>query len=197
MQIKNLSFIICLPLLLLGCSSLKTPQSPSQKFNKIAIAEDIYINLVDIFPLPFKGVYLQQLTSTFANQKHQFSVHLTLDPTSFKAVAFNDIVGQLYTLTWTQETLDWTASSFIPKHIKPHRILADFLMAHLPLKKLQKHLKGAIVTEKNSTRFIRKKNILVREITYATHPQKTLGENVTLKNPNLSYQLEIKTVDLP
>lgn len=196
MTLKTLSFLALFPLLLFGCVGHQTPQALSQKLERISLVEDIYIDLTDLFPLPFKGVYLQQLISTFANQQHQFSVHLTLEPTSFKAVAFNDIAGQLYTLVWTQETLEWTTSSFIPKHIQPHRILADFLMAHLPLKILQKHLQGAIVTEEKGTRFIRKNHKLVREI-ILKDPLKDLGGEIILKNPILPYQLDIKTVMVP
>ena len=194
---KILSLLLCLsPLFFSGCGSLPTPKIPPQKIETITLEKGVFIEIDKLFPLPFEGVYLQRLTSTFKGKTHEFFVHLTLTPNTFKAVAFNDIAGQLYELNWHADTLTWAPSSFIPEHFNPQYILADFLITHLPVKTLQKQLKGATVLETKNKRILQKGDIILREITYGNAVQTPL-KNAHLKNPQHQYDLDIKTVGFP
>ena len=189
-------FLCLLSVFLSSCGSLSPAKKSTQKIEIIALEKDVFIEAGNLFPLPFEGVYLQHLTSTFKNKKHEFSVHLTLSPNAFKAVAFNDIAGQLYELNWQEDSLTWTSSSFIPKHFNPQYILADFLITHLPLETLQKHLKGATAFDTKNKRILQKNDTIVREVIYENSPQNSL-QNARLRNARRHYELHIKTVVLP
>jgi hypothetical protein len=190
------AFFLSSALLLSGCASLLKGPTNAQRINHLSIENAAYLDASSLFPLPLQGVFLQQLTTVFQDRDLSFSVHLTLSPQEFKAVAFNDIVGELYQLNWTPDALTWSASEHLPKQLKPENILSDFLLVSLPLEVLKKHLHGATVAEEKGLRIIRVCNHVVREIKY-TLPLENFWEYIVLKNTKRGYQLTIQTVQLP
>jgi|GEM_PF-4618191 len=190
------AFFLSFLILVSGCTSLpKAPQN-TQKLDRLYIEEDIFLETPSLFPLPFQGVFLQNLTARFQARSHSFSIHLALSPQNFKAVAFNDIAGQLYDLNWNSNALTWSASNYLPKQLKPEKILSDFLLVALPLDTLKKHLHGAIVSEKNGLRVISIGNKTIREIR-RTEPSGLFWKHIVLKNTKRGYELTIQTVELP
>ena len=179
-----------------GCASWSREPQSTQKINRLYIEENVFLETAPLFPLPFQGVFLQNLTARFQGRSLSFSVHLTLSPQTFKAIAFNDIAGQIYDLNWTPTGLKWSASKHLPKHLKPENILSDFLLVSLPLDLLKKHLHGATVAEEKNTRFIRAGNRKIRKIK-RTKPSGLFWKHVILKNPKQGYELTIQTVELP
>lgn len=183
-------------LFLSGCASLKKEPENTQKLNCLSIEKGVFLETDGLFPLPFQGVLLQNITARFQEHSPSFSVHLTLSPQIIKAVAFNDIAGQLYDLEWSPHDLAWSASKYLPKQLKPENILSDFLLVALPLEILKKHLHGATASEENGLRLIRINNKNIREIK-RTEPSGLFWKHIVLKNTKQNYELTIQTVELP
>lgn len=179
-------------------SRIVTTPVPVKKnpLHEVSISPSATLDLAGIWPLEYNGNYLQKIKATAKGKKHSFSMHLNLDETTLEAVAYNDFVGRLYTLKWSENDVIWESSSYVPEIIKPENIIADFLLIHLPIEHLQNRLRSAIVseelTETGKTRIIRNNDIL-RTISYR-EPLGNLWKNVVIDNPVYDYKLVIETV---
>lgn len=187
-----------LSLLLLNvsaCSWLKKT-SVEKDISAIAIDRQTKLDTRHLFPLTMQGEYVQKITTTVKQQHHTFSVYLMITPQQLQATAFNDIAGRLYQLTWQAGHIRWVQSRHIPKALKPEYILADFLLANLPLPQLKDALKGARVYEKingqNKVRVIISQLTVLRTIQYSK-PLGSLWQHVIINNPQLDYTLDIQT----
>lgn len=103
------------------------------------IGETSNLNLDPLWLLPQQGTYLQKVKATIQDQGYTFSLHVTIESKKIDLVAFNDLYGRLYQLTWEPNSLQWSASQHIPEALKPDNIIADFLL------RLDVSLIGAIV----------------------------------------------------
>ncbi len=185
--------LLLFTLSLTGCA---TQQTAPERVTLVSISQTAKLNTMQAWPLKNKGSHLQQVTATANGEKHTFSVYLEIHDRKFEAVAFNDVTGRLYSFTWTPESVSWEASPLIPAEIMPENIIADFLMAHLPLAQLQSALMGASVTElgdgKHVVRTVKNKDT-IRKITYLQKNGNIWG-HLIVENPQIGYKLDIKTV---
>jgi hypothetical protein len=187
---KGLLFVF----LLTGCVS-----HPEDK-QTLSISHRTHLNPAMAWPLREKGQYLQKIKAEIRGEKYTFSVHLTLEDYKLEAIAFNDVYGRLYHLTWTPDKISWVASDTLSEVLQPEYVIADFLLAHLPLDHLQDSLINAEIQEEKegdeSIRLITFKSELLRRISR----YESLGylwERVKIKNPEVGYELDIQTVALP
>ncbi len=184
-----------LSLTLAGCANNILEK---QDLQTVQVCKTAYLN-PDQSWLNASGIYLQRIKTTVQGKPFTFSVHLTLKKDKMEAIAFNDLVGRLYHLTWTPGNISWEASEYIPSILKPDYIIADFLLTYLPSDQLKAVLKGAqLHQEGNSEDNVR--NIISNgEICRKIYRHKSLGalwKKVTLLNQECKYELEIETVRL-
>lgn len=184
-----------LSLFLAGCANNILEKKDIQTAQ---VCKTSYLNL-DQSWLNTSGVYLQRIKTTVKGKPFTFSVHLTLEKGKMEAIAFNDLLGRLYHLTWTPETLSWEASKHIPSLLQPDYIIADFLLTHLPLDQLKTALMAAELRQEgdteNNIREIKSNGEVCRKI-YRHKPLGALWKKVTILNPEWKYELEIETVRL-
>jgi hypothetical protein len=185
---------LLLVLLLTGCVS-----HPEDK-QTLSISQRTRLNPATAWPLRGEGVYLQKITANVRGETHTFSVHLTLEDYKLEAIAFNDIYGRLYHLTWTPEKINWVASDTLSEVLQPEYVIADFLLVHLPLEHLQDSLINTEIQEEKegdeSVRLITFKSELLRRIS-RNESLGYLWERVRIENPEVGYELDIQTVALP
>lgn len=186
--------ILFITLSLIGCTRTRFPQERPY----LALANPtVNLQTAHVWPLAFKGSYLQKITATAKGKKHTFSVYLNLNEQMLESIAYTDMTGRLYKLKWTPEHIIWEGSRYIPSIIKPENIITDFLMIHLPAKELEGLLRGARVFENSEgtgkTRIV-KVNEVIRRITYSKPLGKMWG-HVIIENPVLGYKLAIQTVE--
>jgi len=202
-MLRQTSQIILLLILLtlVSCASAPGFEKNISAISILPISADANLNVSHVGSLGQNGTYLQRITTTINSkqhsEKHSFSVYLTLDNNKLDAIAFNDISGRLYQLTWRANHLEWTRSKYIPATLKPENIMADFLLTHLNRAQLRKSLVGAKVHEETSQhgkiRLIENQSGTLRKIVYANHL--SYGwKNITIINPQLGYTLDIQTV---
>lgn len=182
--------------LLFCLSGCVTPVEQPATLTTVPVSQTVSLTTNKAWPMVQTGTYLQQVTGTAGDEKHTFSILLTLDAETFDAIAYNDIAGRLYHLKWKPNGLAWEANPHIPKVIRPENILADYLLVHLPLKELNESLQGAEAKEQTIGGF-RTRTIsdgeVVRIIKYADPKDKIWGR-VTIENPQYNYVLDIRTV---
>jgi hypothetical protein len=191
--------ILLIALLSLGCAS--TEIVAKKNIATVSLSADTRLIVSRVQPLAIQGAYLQKIKTTFKDkqniQEHSFSVYLTVAAEKVDAIAFNDISGRLYQLTWTPNQLTWIRSKYIPKALKPENIIADFLATHSSIKQLNASLLGAKASEtlykQAKVRIIENNSGILRSITY-THPAQSLWQNIRIENPQLGYTLDIQTV---
>jgi len=164
--------------------------------SQVIVSVNPYVKLdtKDIWPLDGNGTYLQKISAKAKGKKFNFYVSLTISPYMLEAVAFNDFNGWLYTLRLTPENLVWEESKQIPSIMQPENIIADFLLVHIPMMKLQTALHGARALEKgNEKRKARIVNFdkVIRKIQYK-EPIGTMWGHVIITNPR-KYRLDIQT----
>ncbi len=193
---KSLILWLVVVFIFTGCAASRVSSEASfQIAAKPALGSTTYFHKANIWPLKNKGIYLQKITATVKGKQHSFSIHLTLDDYMLEAIAFNDMVGRLYSLKWTPQGVEWEGSAYIPKFIMPENIIADFLMVHLPAKQLEGILQGAQVFEQaegsGKIRYVRGRE--VRTITYE-NPLGAMWGHVVIHNLVLGYKLDIQTV---
>lgn len=186
-------------LTLAGCS---TPQRKGLEtelaqpdVSRVPVSKSSHLNLEHVWPLKLRGTYLQKMKTTVQGEQHIFSLHLILEDQKLEAVAFNDMYGRLYQLTWTPQKISWAASETIPESMRPEYIIADFLLTHLPLEDLRASLNNAQVREENNIRLIESNSKVLRRISY-DKPLEDLWEKVIIQNPEFEYELDIQTVPL-
>ncbi|WP_010298464.1 DUF3261 domain-containing protein [Candidatus Odyssella thessalonicensis] len=190
-------------LMLPGCVS--TPENLQQsnglqeQLSEVPVSENAYLKLDSTWLLPDHGTYLQQVKATIQGQDYKFSVHVSFENKRLSLVAFNDLYGRLYQLTWEPGSLNWTTSDKIPPALKPENIIADFLLVHSALAQLNSHLIGATTEEDKSSqslmRTVKSQAILLRKIE-GTQPVGALWQMIVINNPQAGYKLEIQTVPL-
>lgn len=164
--------------------------------SRVPVSKTSHLSLDHVWPLKLRGTYLQKMKTTVQGEQHTFTLHLTLEDQKLEAVAFNEMYGRLYQLTWTPQKISWVASDAIPESMRPEYIIADFLLAHLPLEDIKNALDNAQAREENKTRLIESNGILVRRISY-DKPLGDLWEKVVIQNSEMGYELDIQTVPLP
>lgn len=186
--------------MILGCASTSPPLQ--QNISSVPVAQNVNLDLTHISLQEMQGSYLQRIKTTIKNkqggtQEHIVSVYLTVGAKKIDAIAFNDVAGRLYQLTWTANELVWTRSKYVPVTLKPENIIADFLLTHLPLSQLNAALSGATAEEKveqqTKVRVIKKNDEILRVIKYS-QPLKNIWQEVVLINPQWGYTLDIQTV---
>jgi hypothetical protein len=197
-MIKKIIIIFFVLSILAGCvSTVKIETS----LETVPVSADSTLNIQHAWPLNKKGTYLQKIATTIDykghHEEHIFSLYLTLDNEKLDAIAFNDISGRLYQLTWQPNSIEWSRSKYIPATLKPENIIADFLLTHLSAEQLKKSLTGAEVyeaeTKQGKVRVIKNQSGVLRKMTYA-NPLGDLWKDVTIVNPKLGYTLKIQTV---
>lgn len=197
---KIISIVVLLiTLFMMGCAS--TPNRLKEEITAVPISRDANLNITHLWPLAMQGSYLQKIQTTIKNrqgtQTHAFSVYLTVDQQKLDAIAFNDISGRLYQLTWIPDYLVWTRSTYIPATLKPENIIADFLATHLSIAQLNANLSGATAQEHIDqtikVRVLKNNTGVLRKIIYSK-PEGHLWKNVIISNPQLGYSLVIQTV---
>jgi hypothetical protein len=187
-------------LTLVGCSTppekgLETERVQPEA-SRVPVGKTSYLSLTNVWPLKLKGTYLQKMKTTVQGEQHTFTLHLILDDQKLEAVAFNDMYGRLYQLTWTPQKTSWVASDAIPESMRPEYIIADFLMTHLSLEDLNASLDNAQAKEENNIRLIESDSKVLRRISY-DKPSGDLWEKIVIENPEMGYELNIQTVPLP
>jgi hypothetical protein len=187
-------------LALAGCSQIlidgvtELPQSKTTS-QTIQLSQGVYLNVDHIWPLTStSGSFLQRVRTTVAGQENTMTAHITQTPDHLNFVAFNDIIGRLYALNWTQNKTTWDASEHIPETMIPENIIGDFLLVHLDQEKLNKNLVGAHVIDTGDTRILYAKNNTVLRKMTRRHFKNGVWQKVILENPILKYQLDIETV---
>jgi len=180
----------------MGCATNTIEMVDTTK--SVPISATSYLKLAKAWPLKSQGTYLQKVKATVRGEPYIFSVHLSLENGKLEAIAFNDIYGRLYHLTWTPQKITWIASDAVSEILHPENIIADFLLTHLPFEDLKTMLDAAHVREEESVeniRVIEKGSQILRRISR----QKFLGylwKKVTIQNPEIGYELVIETVPL-
>lgn len=195
---KDILFALLTTLTLMGCATNTIEMVEAEK--TVPISASSHLNLAKAWPLKAQGIYLQKLKATVRGEQHIFSVHLTIGDQKLEAIAFNDVYGRLYHLTWTPQKTTWVATEAIPEMLRPEHIIADFLLTHLPLEDLKASLDDAHVREEEKSeekiRIIEKEGQVLRRMSC----HKFLGylwKKVIIQNPGIGYELEIETVPLP
>ncbi len=199
----NIVLIVCLSLFLSGCSQTSSDGSIDLSQTKtttqtIQLSKGVYLNVDQIWPLTStSGAFLQRVKATVVGQENMLTVHITQIPDQLSFVAFNDLIGRLYALTWTQNKTSWEASDHIPATMIPENIIGDFLLVHLGQDTLNRNLVGAQVVDRGDDRILEATDhTVLRKITRRTF-QDGIWQQVTLDNPPLNYRLEIETVVTP
>ena len=185
---------------LVGCSQVPTADLTDLSHNKAStqtmqVSQGVYLNVDKIWPLSStSGAFLQRVKATAGGQENVLTVHITQTPDYLNFVAFNDIIGRLYALTWTQDKTTWDASDHIPETMIPENIIGDFLLVHLDLDTLNQNLIGAYVVDRGDVRTLyATDHKILRQIT-RHHFKDGIWQNVTIENPLLKYRLDIETV---
>lgn len=185
---------------IMGCASTSPPLQ--KNISSVPVAQNVNLDLTHISLQEMQGSYLQRIKTTIKNkqggtQEHIVSVYLTVGAKKIDAIAFNDVAGRLYQLTWTPNELMWARSKYVPATLKPENIIADFLLTHLSLSQLNAALSGAIAEEKidkqTKVRVIKSDGDILRVIKYS-QPLKNIWQEVVLINPQWGYTLDIQTV---
>ncbi|AIK96374.1 DUF3261 domain-containing protein [Candidatus Odyssella acanthamoebae] len=194
-------FLTSACLMLSNCSSLlpelrsELPlQKPTDKV--IELAPGVQMQLANVWPLKGQGTYLQRIKSSIGQQQYTLTVHITLEPTKLEFVAFNDMMGRLYSLKWTPDQTLWEASDYIPDTMRPENIIGDFLLVHLEIDQLKANIKGADVIEHGNERIIQTPSGIVRKITRFNR-QGDLWQKARIQNPKIGYNLDIETLPTP
>lgn len=194
----NYLIVLLGTLALSGCATNTIEMVDETKLVPISTAS--HLNLAKAWPLKAQGRYLQKVKTTIPGEQHIFSVHLTIEDQKLEAIAFNDVYGRLYHLTWTPQKITWIATDAIPEMLRPGHIIADFLLTHLPLEDLKTALEDALVREEEKSeeniRIIEKDGQILRRMSR----HKFLGylwKKVSIQNPEIGYELQIETVPLP
>jgi hypothetical protein len=191
--------LVLVPLILSGCSLSHTEleQSLLTQDNKsvIEMGRTTKLEVNRIWPLTVQGTYLQNVKTTVQGQEYAFSVHLTLESNKIECVAYNEIYGRLYHLTWTPTAITWETSEHISATVKPENVMADFLLIHLSFEQLKSSLIGATVREENNQRIIEGHSGVLRKIN-RQNPIKGMWQSAMLYNPEFDYKLDIQTVAL-
>lgn len=190
-------------LMLPGCvsapESLQQSHRLQKQLSEVPVSENAYLKLDSTWLLPDHGTYLQQVKATIRGQDYKFSVHVSFENKKLTLVAFNDLYGRLYQLTWEPGSLSWATSDKIPPALRPENIIADFLLVHSTLSQLNSHLAGATIEEDKSPqsliRTVNSQTNLLRKIE-GTQPRETLWQMIVINNPQAGYKLEIQTVPL-
>ncbi|MBP6950774.1 MAG: DUF3261 domain-containing protein [Alphaproteobacteria bacterium] len=166
---------------------------------KIPVGHMCHLTLGKGWPIKSQGTYLQKITVVVQDERHTFTVHLTLEDQKLDAIAFNDVYGRLYHLTWTPQQISWEAPAALADTLRPENSIADFLLTHLPVEHLTMSLTGAQVREEKNAektvRVIEKDGDVLRRISYDT-PLGDFWEKVSIQNPQSGYILDIQTVSL-
>lgn len=176
--------------------------SPSPEESSPFLWTQEAIQSKNLFPqIQEKKSYLQQVKTTTRGEEHIFSVHITLSPNQIDFIAFHDILGQVYHLTWTPEKMSWEGSSHIPDFIQPQSIIEDFLLIHLPLSTLKEHLKAYTITEEGTSDSNERLISLNATKTTSRQIQRSgslgyLWTKAQLIHHKLGYQLDITTTAL-
>ncbi|MBX3486585.1 MAG: DUF3261 domain-containing protein [Candidatus Paracaedibacteraceae bacterium] len=199
----NVVLIVCLSLFLSGCSqtssdSLVDLSQTKTTTQTIQLSKGVYLNVDQIWPLTStSGAFLQRVKATVAEQENIVTVHIDQTPDQLSFVAFNDLIGRLYALTWTQNKTSWEASDHIPATMIPENIIGDFLLVHLSQDTLNQNLVGAHVVDRGADRLLEANDhTILRKITRRMFSD-GIWQQVTLDNPPLNYRLEIETVVAP
>lgn len=181
----------------MGCATNTIEMVDATK--KVPISKTSYLNLAKSWPLKIQGTYLQKVKATVRGEPYVFSVHLSLENRKLEAIAYNDVYGRLYHLTWTPQQISWIATEVVPEILRPENIIADFLLTHLPLEDLKTMLDAARVREEEcveNIRIIEKEGQILRRIS-RHNCIGDLWKKVTIQNPEIGYELDIETVLLP
>jgi hypothetical protein len=183
-------YIIC-GLLLSAC----TKTSPHYE-NKAMISDNnIAMKIKQFWPLKMQGNYLQKIDVLANAQHHDFFVHVSVNKDKLHAVAYNDMIGRLYSLTWTKQGIYWQPSNNIPAFVQPDNIILDFLLVHLPLATLNKNILDAKIVDHAAVRTVTNGNLIVRKIT-REEPIGSSWKKIIIHNPQVNYTLTITTVKL-
>jgi hypothetical protein len=123
-----------------------------------------------------------------------------LEDQKLEAIAFNDIYGRLYHLTWTPEKINWECAETFSETLRSENIITDFLLAHLSSEDLHAALLNAELQEtwngNENIRLITSPSEILRRISR----EGSLGylwERIRIHNPEMGYELDIQTVTLP
>ena len=183
-----------LGVLLTGCA-LNTLEGEQ----KVPVGHMCHLTLGGGWSLKSQGTYLQKITAVVQDQSHTFTVHLTLEDQKLDVIAFHDVYGRLYHLTWTPQKISWEAPADLADTLRLENSIADFLLTHLPVEHLKMSLTGAQVREEKASektvRVIENDGEVLRRISYDT-PLGDLWEKVNIQNPQSGYVLDIETVYL-
>ena len=187
--------LIIMTLALHGCASFKRPSHLQKQITIVHISQSVYLDVSKAWPLTSQGKYLQKVSTTVKGKTHSFSVHITIENEKLEAIAFDDVLGRLYHLSWTPNELSWESSKNLPNQLKPEHIIADFLLTYLPKSYLTQLIEGAEIFESGDIRLVKNNQTVLRKIIR----QQNIGgmwQKVIIDNPQIMYSLDIESVRL-
>lgn len=192
--------IIIIIVLMLFASTWATTGATNhqQKYKRISetrISKSASLKLKPFFHKRLTGKYLQKINIETAGRTLSVYAHLSLAHNKLEVTVFNDISGRLYHVKWFPDHIEWENFHRKFEKLPPENMIADFLLAQLPLDLIQKSLRGGSVYESNNLRMIKDKTGLIRTIARRKYV-KGLWHEVTIENPKLNYKLTIQTVGL-
>jgi hypothetical protein len=159
----------------------------------IVTDQSIALDLKKVWPLTESGEYLQQIKINAQDKQYEFFVHLTITKNKLYAIAYNNMFGRLYNLTWTPTVMVWEYNKYIPMRLQPDNIVLDFLLCNLPLDVLQIAINGAKATDLLNVRLIKNNQVVLREI-YRQNKIGNLYKETVINNWQAGYSLYINTV---
>lgn len=169
-----------------------------QKYKRISetrISQSASLKLKPFFSKRLTGKYLQKINIETSGRTLAVYAHLSLDHNKLEVTVFNDISGRLAHVQWFPDHIQWENFHRKFEKLPPENMIADFLLAQLPLDLIQKSLRGGSVYESKNLRIIKDKTGLIRTISRQRYV-KGLWHEVTIENPKLNYKLTIQTVGL-
>ncbi len=186
-------------LFLIGCVAANTSLYKSSDMvvitshPSIVADQGVNLDLKKVWPLTENGKYLQQIRINVQAQQYEFFVHLTITKNKLYAIAYNNMFGRLYNLTWTPTVMVWEYNKYIPMKLQPDSIILDFLLCNLPLDVLQIAINGAKATDLPNVRLIKNNQAVLREI-YRQNKIGNLYKETVINNWQAGYSLHINTV---
>ncbi len=128
---QQLSLLIILCLLLMGCAS----RAPDQQ--AVMLSNEIQFNLLP--PLSFgKKITLTQVATIRANkQHHELIFQLEIADNIMTVVAFQSTGIKLFTVLYDGQTIKSHGNAAILKNIKPQYLLADIQLSLWPVEVLK------------------------------------------------------------
>jgi hypothetical protein len=159
--------------------------------NKL-LDQTIVLDLKKVWPLLQCGEYLQQIKINVHGKQYDFLVHLAVNANSLQAIAYNDIFGKIYRLTWESSGISWEYNKYIPIKLKPDNIILDFLLCNLPLNVLNSAMHGAYGVDLGNLRLIKNELRILRKI-YRYKKINNLYSKVVINNNQSRYSVIIET----